>query len=183
MWAFIQNTSTCSNKFLLYSDPCSVSLIHHLSTIPHTYIGIIIGNGTWWICIFILGGKHCRMQIMQILRDLDELRMKNIGTFSPDEGSALLLSQSGSIDRAAEAKLEAWSWSTCWSPAWLTHSPVYSGKISIELFIWLLSHHSIWYYWSILFDLYWWIIDRVLEAGVVYLLELLTGAVIFRKQN
>ena len=47
------------------------------------------------------------MQIMQILRDLDELRMKNIGTFSPDEGSALLLSQSGSIDRAAEAKLEA----------------------------------------------------------------------------
>ena len=102
---------------------------------------------------------------------------------SPDEGSALLLSQSGSIDRAAEAKLEAWSWSTCWSLAWLTHSLVHSGKISIELFIWLLSHHSIWYYWSILFDLNWWIIDRVLEAGVVYLLELLTGAVIFRKQN
>ena len=44
---------------------------------------------------------------MQILRDLDELRMKNVGIFSPDEGSALLFSQSGSIDRAAEAKLEA----------------------------------------------------------------------------
>ena len=25
VWAFIHDTSTCSNKFLLYSDPCSVS--------------------------------------------------------------------------------------------------------------------------------------------------------------
>ena len=42
----------------------------------------------------------------EILRALDELRMKNIGTFSLGEGSALL-SQTGSIDRAAETKLEA----------------------------------------------------------------------------
>ena len=69
--------------------------------------------------------------------------MKNIGTFSLGEGSALL-SQTGSIDRAAETKLEAGL------PVGLQHDSLIHRftaakwvSISIELFIWLLSHHSI----------------------------------------
>ena len=129
MWAFIYDTSTCSNKFLLYSD------LFHSFTISPQYTNylttVIIGtsSSSFWL------EKH-RSSYPLIERSCvtwTELKMKNIGTFSPGEGSALL-SKSGSIDRAAGGK-----------PGYLlvssmTHSPVQFSKMSLH---WTSKpHHS-----------------------------------------